>query len=334
MRLGIVFGEDYSAPGALDRQLEVIRIAEDLGYELVCGSEAWGISTLPWLTVVARETRRIQIGTAIINVFSRTPAAVAQEFAALDVLSGGRALLGLGSSGAAVIEHFHGVPFDRPLTRLREYVEIFKTLIRGDRLLYDGNIFHMDRGFTLDYQRPRDDIPVYIAAITPKSIRQTAQVADGIMPIHWPRQHFPSLRQQLDDAAREAGRDPSAITIAPHTSVWITDGQNDAAQWQAAREHLSHYINRMGDFYWQIFHQLGYEEEVAASRGAAQNRDRVGAVAAISDRMVRDIDVIGPVEAAREQLLERATFGADLQLLKKLPSDPREAGSVLEALIL
>ena len=333
MRLGIVFQGDYSTPGELDRQLELIRIADDLGYELVCGGEAWGISTLPWLTVVARETKHIKIGTAIINVFSRTPAAVAQEFAALDVISGGRALLGLGSSGAAVIEHFHGVPFDRPLTRLREYVEIFKTLIGGDRLIYDGKIFHMDRGFTLDYVRPRTSIPVYVAAITPKSIRQTAQIADGIMPIHWPKQHFPSLRQQLDDAAHEVGRDPSAVAIAPHMSVWITDGRNDDAQWQAAREHLSHYMNRMGDFYWQMFQQLGYEEEVAASRGAAQARDRAGASAAISDRMVRDIDVIGPVEAAREQLQERAALGAELQLLKKLPTDPREVGPILEALI-
>jgi alkanesulfonate monooxygenase SsuD/methylene tetrahydromethanopterin reductase-like flavin-dependent oxidoreductase (luciferase family) len=333
MRLGLVFQEDYSAPGALDRQLEVIRIADDLGYELVCGSETWGLSTLPWLAVIARETRNIKIGTAIINNYSRSPAAVAQEFAALDVLSGGRAVLGLGSSASAVIEQFHGMPFDKPLTRLKEYVEIFKSLVRGERLVHEGTIFHMDRGFTMDYARPRDDIPVYIAAITPKSIQQTAEIADGIIPIHWPKQHFAGLRRQLDDAGREAGREPSELTIAPHMSVWITDGENDGEQWHAAKEHLSHYMNRMGDFYWQMFQRLGYEEEVAASRGAAAQRDREGAIHAISERMVRDIDVIGPVEAAREQLQERSDLGADLQLLKKLPSDPRKAGPILEALI-
>jgi len=333
MRLGIVFQEDYSVPGALDRQIEFVRTADDLGYELICSAEAWGLSALPWLTVMARETRHIRLGTAIINHFSRSPAAIAQEFAALDVISGGRAVLGLGSSGAAVIEGFHGVPFDRPLLRLKEYVDIFKTLIRGDRLHYEGTLFHLDRGFTMDYARPRTDIPVYIASITPRSIRQSAQVADGIIPIHWPKQRFPDLRRDLDEAARAAGRDPSALTIAPHTSVWITDGTNDEAQWRAAREHLSHYINRMGDFYWQMFERQGYEAEVAASRAAFAERDREGAIAAISDRMVRDIDVIGPVESAREQLQERSALGADLQLLKKLPFDPTLARPILEELI-
>jgi len=333
MRLGLIFQEDYSAPGDLERQLEIVRIADDLGYELVCASEAWGISVLPWLAVAARETRNIKLGTAIINSYSRTPAAVAQEFAALDVLSGGRAVLGLGSSASAVIEQFHGVPFDKPLTRLKEYVEIFKSLIRGERLVHNGTVFQMDRGFTLDYVRPRDDIPVYIAAITPKSIQQTAQVADGVIPIHWPKERFRSLRQELDAAARDAGRDPSELTIAPHMSVWITDGQNDKQQWHAAKEHLSHYMNRMGDFYWQMFQRFGYEEEVATSRGAAAQRDREGAIHGISERMVRDIDVIGTVDEAREQLQERSELGADLQLLKKLPSDPRQAGKILEALI-
>ena len=333
MRLGIVFQEDYSGPGALDRQIEFVRAADELGYELICSTETWGLSALPWLTVMARETRNIRLGTAIINHFSRSPAAIAQEFAALDVISGGRAVLGLGSSASAVIEGFHGVPFDRPLLRLKEYVDIFKTLIRGDRLHYDGALFHLDRGFSLDYARPRTDIPVYIASITPRSIRQTAQVADGIIPIHWPKQRFSDLRRELDDAARAAGRDPSALTIAPHMSVWITDGANDEAQWHAAREHLSHYINRMGDFYWQMFERQGYEAEVAASRAAFAQRDREGAIAAISDRMVRDIDVIGPVESAREQLQERAELGVDIPLMKKLPTDPKLARPILEALI-
>jgi len=333
MRLGIVFQQDYSAPGALEQQIEVARIADDLGYEWLCGAEAWGLSTLPWLTVMARETKQIQLGTAIINTASRTPAAIAQEFAALDVISGGRMVLGLGSSGAAVIEHFHGVPFDKPLTRLREYIEIFKLLIRGERLNYEGELFKLGRGFTLDYHRPRTDIPVYVASITPKSIRQTAQIADGVIPIHWPKQHFPALRHDLDEAAREAGRNPAALTITPHTSLWITDGRNDETQWAAAREHLSFYMNRMGDFYWQMFQRLGYEDEVAASRAAAQMRDRAGAAAAVSERMVRDIDVIGPAEAAREQLQERAALGAEIQLIKNIPSEPREAGRLLEALI-
>lgn len=333
MRLGIVFQEDYSAPGAIERHIEIARIAEDLGYDLICGAEAWGISTLPWLAVLARETTRIRLGTAIINTASRTPAAIAQEFAALDVISGGRMVLGLGSSGPAVIEGLHGVPFDRPLTRMREYIEIFKLLISGQRLVYEGEIFQLTRGFQLEYERPRSAIPVYVASITPKSIHQTAEIADGVIPIHWPKQHFATLRHDLNEAALAAGRDPRVLTIAPHTSVWITDGRNNEGQWAAARGQLSFYMNRMGDFYWQMFQRLGYENEVAASRAAAGARDLAGAAMAISERMVRDIDVIGPLEEVREQLRERASLGAELQLLKNMPSQPREAARVLETLI-
>lgn len=333
MRLGLMFQEDYSQLGRLEEQLEIVRAADDLGYEMVGIGETWGLSALPWLAVVARETKQIQLGTAIINNYSRSPAAVAQEFAALDVLSGGRIVLGLGSSATAVIEGFHGVPFGKPLTRLREYVEIFKMLVRGDRLMYEGSEFSLTRGFTMDYVRPRNDIPVYIAAITPKSIKQTAEVADGLIPIHWPAAHFRDLRADLDRYGAEVGRPAGAVTIAPHVSVWITDGSNDREQWHAAKEHLSHYTNRMGDFYWQMFERMGYEEEMATSRAAFAAHDRAGAIHAISERMVRDIDVIGPIESVREQLQERSALGAELQLLKKLPSEPRASIAALEALM-
>ncbi|HEU4430307.1 MAG TPA: LLM class flavin-dependent oxidoreductase, partial [Myxococcota bacterium] len=205
MRLGLLLGmgKDWR------RSIEQVRMAEDLGYELVASGEAWGPSVIPWLTLVAANTTRMKLGTAILNCFSRSPAVLAQEFSMLDQISGGRAALGLGSSGAYVIEHFHGLKFDRPLQRMRETVEIFDKLIAGEKLHYEGEIFRLKRGFQLEYARPRTKIPVYIAAITPKSIQQTAEIADGIIPIHWAKQRFPELRRQLNDAAKNAGREPS-----------------------------------------------------------------------------------------------------------------------------
>ncbi|MBM3139897.1 MAG: LLM class flavin-dependent oxidoreductase [Chloroflexi bacterium] len=329
MRLGVLtgMGRDWR------ETLEKVRIAEDLGYEMVCGSEAWGPSLLPWLTLIAANTSKIHVGTSIVNCFSRTPAALAQEFAVLDMLSGGRAMLGIGSSGEFVIEHFHGTPFKKPLRRLREYVEIFNTLIAGEPLNYDGEIFKMGRGFRLEYDRPRDHIPVFIAAITPKSIRQTGEIADGILPIHWPKGRFKELREHLGEGARAAGRDAAALTIAPQTYVFVTDGTNDDEQWRAARQPLHHYINRMGVFYWQMFERGGFEGEVAASKAAWAQRDLEGAIGAISDRMVREIQVIGPLESVREQLAERAAAGADLQMLHMPSGDVRAAGKRLEAMI-
>ena len=175
MRLGVLAG----AGSNWQDSIEKVQIAETLGYELVATGEAWGPSTIPWMTLVAEHTERIQIGTSILNVFSRSPGAIAQEFAMLDMLSGGRMVCGLGSSGDRVIEHFHGIAFEKPLRRIREYVEIINLLISGERLEYAGEIFKLERGFKLDYNRPRTHIPIYIAAITPRSIHQTAEIADA-----------------------------------------------------------------------------------------------------------------------------------------------------------
>ena len=330
MRLGVLagVGRDWH------ESLEKVRIADSLGYELVATGEAWGPSTVPWMTLLAAHTRNIQIGTSILNVYSRSPGAIAQEFAMLETLSGGRMVCGLGSSGHRVIEHFHGVPFDKPLRRIREYVEIINILLKGERLNYDGQIFSMNRGFRLDYDRPRDHVPIYIAAITPKSIRQTGEIADGIFPIHWPKNRFAFLRKDLGDASTAAGRDADSVTIAPFTNVYVLSGDSsdDEKAWLAARQPLFHYINRMGDFYWNMLFANGFEAEVTASRAAWSKRDMEGAVKAISEDMVREIQVVGPIESVAEQLADRSASGAELQLVQMPGGSIAEAGRRLEAL--
>ena len=330
MKLGVLAG----AGGDWRESLEKVRIAESLGYELVATGEAWGPSTVPWMTLLAANTERIQIGTSILNVYSRSPGAIAQEFAALETISGGRMVCGLGSSGHRVIEHFHGVPFKKPLRRIREYVEVIDTLIKGERLNYQGELFAMQRGFRLDYDRPRSHVPIYIAAITPKSIRQTGEIADGIFPIHWPKGRFATLRQSLSDASAAAGRAADAVAIAPFTNVYVLDGNDDEKQWQAARQPLFHYVNRMGDFYWNMLASNGFDGEVAASRAAwANDRDLNGAMAAISEAMVREIQVIGRIESVAEQLAERASLGAELQMVPMPAGSAAAAGERLEALL-
>lgn len=329
MRLGVLatIGRDWKAG------LERVRIAEDLGYEHVATGEAWGPSALPFLALVAANTSRVTIGTSIVNCFSRSPAVLAQELAMLDQISEGRAVLGLGSSGARVIEHLHGVPFEKPIRRIRETVEIFDLLISGERLDYDGELFQLHRGFQLEYARPRTKIPVWIAAISPKSIRQTGEVADGVIPIHWPKHRFASLRADLEAAAGAAGRPGRPFTIAPFTTVNVLDGQDDEAKWRAARQILWFYVNRMGVFYWQMLERNGYEAEVAASRRAHAERDTKGAFAAISERMIRDLQCIGSIEEVREQLRERAALGADLQMVAMPRGDAASTARQLEALI-
>lgn len=319
MKLGVLggMGRDWRD------SIEKVQIAESLGYQMVATGEAWGPSSIPWMTLLATNTEKIEIATSILNVFSRSPAAIAQEFASLEALSKGRMVVGLGSSGHRVIEHFHGVPFDRPLRRIREYVEIIKLLLEGNELNYDGRLMQMSRGFRLDYDRQRESVPVYIAAITPKSITQTGAIADGIFPIHWPSSRFESLKADLQSAASAANRDDATLTVAPFTNVYVGD-LDDESIWQSARQPLFHYINRMGDFYWNMLVDNGFADDVLASRAAWQERNREDALSSISKDMVRAIQVIGPPETIAEQLKQRAEDGADVQLI------PMPQGTVAE----
>ena len=192
-------GINWQGPLDMDSAIENAKIADDAGVDALFVPEAWGRDAFTILTVLARETSRIKLGTAIVNIYSRSPGALAQHFATLDELSGGRAIIGLGSSGDRVIEHFHGVKFGMPLTRLREYVDIINMLMRQEPLEYSGRIFNLERGFTLRFEPVRDHIPIWIASITPKSVRQTAEIADGWIPIFMPREQWNHRILVVDD---------------------------------------------------------------------------------------------------------------------------------------
>src|SRR5690606_12843327 len=149
--------------------------------------EGWARDAFSLLISIAEKTQRIKLATGIVNVYSRSPGALAQHLATLDEWSGGRAIIGLGASSANVIEHFHGIPFQPSLARIRETVEIINMLMRGEKLVYSGKWFKMDRGFTLRFTPVRDHIPIFLATLNPKSVKMTAEIADGWMPAMIPK---------------------------------------------------------------------------------------------------------------------------------------------------
>lgn len=331
-RLGITAGF-AAGPAERDNFLGRLLVADDLGVDSLWVAEAWGRDAFTLLTELALKTKTARLGTGIVNVFSRSPAVLAMTFGTLDELSGGRMLIGLGSSGANVIEHFHGVPFEQPLRRLREYVEIINMLMRQEPLQYEGKIFKLGRGFRMQFTPVRPHIPVYIAAITPSSIRQTGEIADGLIPIHWPKQKYAELRRQLEEGAKAAGRDGSGIEIAPSLGFFLTDGADAEEVRRRAREPLAYYIGRMGRFYYEMLQRHGYEQEVAAVRAAWERRDPAAAAAAVSDRMLEDINVVGSVDAAAEKLDELRSLGVDVPLIRLPDGGPTEVGRILERLM-
>src|SRR5712692_7560361 len=148
-------------PAAWDEVVEKVKIADELGYDAIWLGESWGYELFTSMADLVRATKRIKIGAGIANIYSRTPALIASTVATLDERSGGRIILGLGPSGANVIEHWHGVPFQKPVQRTREYVEIIRMILRGEKVVYHGEFFNLERGFKLRFTPPRTEIPIY-----------------------------------------------------------------------------------------------------------------------------------------------------------------------------
>src|SRR6266567_5466578 len=193
-------------PGPWNDVMEKVKIADELDYDSIWLGESWGYELFTSMSDLVRVTKRIKIGAGIANIYSRTPALIASTAATLDERSGGRFILGLGPSGANVVEHWHGVPFQKPVRRTREYIEIIRMIMRGERLVYHGEFFNLERGFKLRFTPPRPDVPIYIAAMGPKNVVQSGEIAAGVLPVYWPGNTWGELRAQLDEGARLAGR--------------------------------------------------------------------------------------------------------------------------------
>jgi alkanesulfonate monooxygenase SsuD/methylene tetrahydromethanopterin reductase-like flavin-dependent oxidoreductase (luciferase family) len=290
--------------------IERARIADETGIHSIWVAEAWGHDAFTLLTLLAEHTAHAQLATSIVNVYSRTPAALAQHFATLDELSRGRMIAGLGTSGPNVIEHFHGVKFKPALTRMREYVEIFNLLISGAPLNYNGKLFKLARGFTLRFEPVRRHIPVFIASLNRKSVEFTAQTADGWMPVMIPLHALRNAIEEFRGLVRAAGRDPQAVAIKAPGLVHVT---GDVARAKAAHAGtLAFYVSRMGTFYADQLTRFGFGDEVNAIKEAWSAGGAMAASTAVAPRLLAEIDYVGDVNGAVERLKAQEAAGVDL----------------------
>ncbi len=331
-RLGMAVGFAVSA-AEREELVRRVQVADDLGVESAWVAEAWGRDAFTLLTELALKTKSIQLGTAIVNVFSRSAAVLAMTAVSIDEVSGGRMILGLGSSGANVVEHWHGVPFQKPLTRLGEYVEVINRIVARRRLIYKGELLSLKRGFRIDLQCVRRHIPIFIASLAPRSIEQTGHLADGWIPIYWPKEHFREGIDRLMAGAQAAGRRRQELTVAPAVGVYVAtdDGEEEARR--LARQPIAWYVGRMGVFYHRMLQRAGFEREVADIQAAWDRRDPEGAAAAVSDRMLESTTVVGGPDECREKLDEWRAEGVDLPIINLSVGSSLEAGGVLERLL-
>ena len=309
-------------PGMSWREMrEAAILAEELGYSCITMGESWGEDALTSLAQLAAVTSRIRIGTSIVPVFARSPANLAMAALNMDRMSGGRFFLGLGTSGRLVIEDLHGEKFAKPLTRMREYIDIIRKAARGERLDHDGEFFHTKR-FQLRFTPQRSSLPIYIAALSPPSLHLTGELADGWLPIFLAPSRMAPALAELEAGAAPAGRSWRDIAISPQVSIYVTD--DVAAARDRERPHIAFYIGGMGVFYHQYMRRIGFGAEADRVREAFQARERDRAAKLVTDEMVDAVTILGSPTQCRDQL--QRFFDAGVHEVRLVFNEPsREA---------
>jgi F420-dependent oxidoreductase-like protein len=309
MKLGLNL--PYEGSLSFPEAVELAQRAEGLGYESVWMPEAYGTDAISILGALAARTERIKLGTGIVNVFSRTPALLAQTAATLDLISGGRFNLGLGTSGYQVVTGWHGMAFDRPLLRMRETIAIVRQVLRRDRLLFDGQVFQLDKGLKLLAHPVRDTVPIYLATLTPGGLRLTGELADGWIPTLFSPEHMDLFRPDLEAGARIAGRSVDSIDIAPHVPVSIDDDRARARE--ALKPWVALYVGGMGskskNFYNDLVSKYGFADDARTLQELYLGGKQLEAIRRVPDALVDAISIAGPASYVRERLEAWASAG-------------------------
>jgi len=301
--------------------IEIAQLAEELGYDSIWVPEMWGRDAFSILGFLAIHTKRIKLATGIIPVYSRTPAVIAQTIATLDEISEGRMILGLGTSGPIVVEDWHGVPFEKPLQRTKEYVEIIRKVLNSERVKYEGEIFKL-KNFRLQFKTVRKNIPIYIAAMGSKNIQLTGEVADGWIPFLVPPEQLQYSSRELEKGAEKAGRTTDKISISPYIPAAISENENMAED--VIKEYIAYYVGGMGTFYHQAMVRYGFKDEADDIVKAWRSGDKSGAIKSVSPEMVNSFSICGNAQSGKSKISEYVNCGADLPIILFPPKASRE----------
>ena len=313
MKLGFLLG--YSGK-QVHIPMDLIKQAEEMGYDSVWTAEAYGNDAVTAAAWVLAQTSKIRVGTAIMQMPARTPAMCAMTSMSLDQLSGGRFIVGLGASGPQVVEGWHGVPYGKPVTRTREYIQIMRKIMeREGPVEFDGEMYQLPvKGpGTTGLGKPlksilegNPDIPIYTASITPAGLRCAAEVADGVFPVWMDPNKYSVLGEHLDAGFAKAGNGKSLkdFDVAPFVPVALNDDL--AAAYESLRPWLALYIGGMGakgkNFYTDYTTRLGYGEEAQRIQELYLAGNKAEAEAAVPVALLDEVALIGSADRIRERL--------------------------------
>jgi F420-dependent oxidoreductase-like protein len=309
MKLGVHIG--YWGMGLTSEdQLAIVLEAERLGYDSVWAAEAYGSDAATVLGWIAGQTERIKIGSAIFQMPARSPAMTAMTAATLDQVSGGRMLLGIGSSGPQVAEGWHGQRFARQLQRTREYVAVVRKALNREKVEFHGETLELPlpdgpgKALKLTIAPVQDQIPIYLAAIGPKNTQLAGEIADGWIPIFFSPENVGELRPLLEEGARRSGRSLDGFDIAPTVNVSVNDDLQAARD--VMRPVIALYVGGMGsrkqNFYNALAGRYGFEAAAKEIQDLYLDGRRDEAAAAVPDELVDTVTICGPADRVRERL--------------------------------
>ena len=311
MKLGFLLG--YSGKH-IHIPIDLIQQAESMGYDSVWTAEAYGNDAVTSAAYVLAQTSKIRVGTAIMQMPARTPAMCAMTAMSLDQLSGGRFIVGLGASGPQVVEGWHGVPYGKPVTRTKEYIQIMRKIFeREGPVEFDGQMYQMPNrsegttglGKPLKSILAATDIPIYTASITPAGLRCAGEVADGVFPVWMDPNKYDVLGDSIEQGFAKAGSGKSLkdFDIAPFVTVAMNDDLD--AAYDALRPWLALYIGGMGaknkNFYHEYATRLGYGDAANQIQELYLSGKKPEAEALVPNELLDEVSLIGP----RERIIER-----------------------------
>ena len=331
MRLSTKLGYAEGFVNAADRVVELERV----GVDVVWVAEAYGYDAVARLGYLAARTQRIQLGSGILPIYSRTPALLAQTAAGLDDVSDGRAILGLGASGPQVIEGFHGVPYDRPVQRTREIIDICRKIWRREVVEYHGKVFTLplppEQGTGLGKplkiltHPKRASIPIYLASLGDRSVELAAELADGWLPIFFlPERAHVIWGKSLERGSARRSEALAPLEVVAGGALAIGEGMEHLRDRE--RPHLALYVGGMGarskNFYNQLVCQYGYEREAAEIQDLYLNGKKKEAEAVVPAELLEGLSLIGPAGYVKDRIAAFKAAGVTLLDVEPIGPDP------------
>jgi probable F420-dependent oxidoreductase len=315
------------APPDLPACQRVARLAEELGYESLWIADVGGPDPFVVAAAAAAVTSRVRIGTAVIPAYTRTPPVIAGAAASCNELAPGRFVLGIGASSENIVQAWSGIPFRRPLARVRETVTLVRSILAGEKTSFEGRSIR-SHGYRLLMKTPSPPIPIHVGALMPPMLRVAGEVGDGVTLNMMPVEAVPRMLEIARDAARDAGRDPAALEVVARFQVCVTDDKSQARA--ILRSFFGPYFAT--SVYNRFVAWCGFEGEASEILAGWQGKDRGRVAAAVTDEMIDRIAIIGGAEECRERIAAFREAGVTTPMVAPFFPDDAVTRRTFEAL--